>query len=423
MGDALERALALDADDSLARFRGEFHRPRRADGSEELYFTNNSLGLMPKRAREYVMDELDAWAQRGHAARFTGAHPWYSYHENVREPGARLVGAMPDEVVYMNALTVNLHLLLVSFYRPTAERFRIVTDHPTFPSDNHVVESQLRHHGIDPAVGHVRLRPRDGEDAIRTEDVEAWLAEHGAGVAVMLFSGVNFVTGQAHDIARITAAAHRAGAIAGWDLAHAVGNVGMRLHDWNVDFAAWCTYKYLCAGPGGPGGAFVHQRHGANATLNRFAGWWGQDPVERLAMDAEAPFVPAAGADGWQLSNPAIFSMAPLRAALELYDEATMPAFRSKSLRLTGFLEELVHDFGDARLRVVTPVEPNARGCQLSIAAAGNARAWHAALEEAGLVCDFRAPNVIRLAPHPLVNGYAEVARAAEVLRGQLHHL
>jgi len=416
-------ARALDAADPLRHYRDRFHLPLDAHGNPVIYFVNNSLGLMPKKARDYVTEELESWGALGHSARFMGTTPWYRYHEIFRESGARLVGAHPDEIVYMNGLSVNLHLMLVSFYQPNGRRTKILADHPTFPSDNHAIQTHLKHRGVDPISNHVRLRPRDGEHTIRTEDVEAFLAEHGKEIALVLFSGVNFVTGQYHDLYRITQAAHLAGAVAGFDLAHAAGNVPMKLHDWGVDFAVWCTYKYMSAGPGGPGGTFVHRQHGTNSGLHRFAGWWGQDSVERLNMDAEAQFEPASGADGWQISNPPIFSMAPLRASLELYDEVGFAAFREKSLNLTGFLEKCIRGIGDSRLHVITPADPSARGCQLSIAVEGNAVAFHQALERAELHCDFRAPNVIRFGPFPFVNTYHEAWRASELLGDHLHLL
>lgn len=432
-------ARALDAADPLRDYPGRFFRPEPLGetGEQRIYFCNNSLGLMPRAAFGAVEHELNAWARRGHHARFLeregwtwetdravpkgNPRSWYNYHLGFRESCARLVGAKPGEVVMMNALSVNLHLLLVSFYRPTPERFRIVTDHPTFPSDNHAVRTHIASRGFDPALAHARLRPRAGEHTLRTADVVSWLREHGRDVAVVLFAGVNFVTGQAHDIAAITAAAHEAGCVCGWDLAHAAGNVELRLHDWDVDFAAWCTYKYISAGPGGPGGAFIHERHGTRPDIHRFAGWWGDDPCERLRMDVEADFEPAPGAEGWQISNPALFTMAPLRASMDLYEEAGMQAFTVKSRLLTGYLEYLVRHHGGDAVSIITPADQ--RGCQLSFTLDAGARELLAELERRGVVCDFREPNVIRVAPYPFANTFHEVWRFGEVFRESLHRL
>lgn len=382
-----------------------------------LYFCGNSLGLQPKTARTLIVEELDDWAALGVEGHFAGRRPWYPYHEQFREPAARLVGARPGEVVMMNSLTVNLHLLMVSFYRPTTDRFKILIDWPAFPSDIYAVKSQMKCHGFDPARAFLAVRPRDGEHVIRTEDVEALLEHEGASIALVLMSGVNYFTGQFHDIARITAAAQRQGCIVGWDLAHAAGNVPLALHEWNVDFAAWCSYKYLNSGPGAVAGAFVHERHGRNADLPRFAGWWGNDPASRFLMHLQPDFVPREGADGWQLSNPPILAMAPVLASLRIFDEVGMASLREKSLRLTGYLEHLIDGIPDKRFEIITPRDTAARGCQLSVLAHDNPKGLFKRLKNAHVIGDFREPNVIRAAPAPLYNSFHDVWRFAEILR------
>jgi kynureninase len=332
-----EYALELDASDPLSGLREQFHFPSR-DGRDVCYMTGNSLGLQPRGVGAAIAQELEDWQRLGVEAHFDGRSPWYSYHEQFRAPLARLVGARPGEVVAMNALTVNLHLLLVSFYRPAGRRVKILIESNAFPSDLYAVRSQLAFHGHDPDECLLVAEPREGEQALRTEDVESLLDRRGEEIALLLFGGVNFVTGQLFDLRRLTAAAQRNGCVAGFDLAHAAGNVPLQLHDWGVDFAAWCSYKYLNAGPGAVAGCFVHERHGSDPGLPRFAGWWGNDPETRFRMQLQRRFVPVAGADGWQLSNPPILALAPLKPSLELFDEAGIGALREKSLRLTGYL-------------------------------------------------------------------------------------
>lgn len=416
-GDApldLAHARALDAADPLARFRTEFHIPAHGD-DEQTYFCGNSLGLQPKRARTAVAGALDDWATRGVAGHFEGEHPWYDYHAFCRDAAAHIVGARPVEVVVMNALTVNLHLLMASFYRPTADRYRIVTERGAFPSDRYAVASQAAFHGFDPAEAIVELGPREGEALLREEDVEAYLDREGERVALVMLGGVNYYTGQLFDMARITVAAHAVGAVAGFDLAHAAGNAPLALHDWGVDFAVWCTYKYLNSGPGGVAGAFVHERHADDASLPRLAGWWGNDPTTRFTMPDT--FVPHRGAEGWQLSNAPVLTMASLRGSGELFLEATMPALRRKSVALTGHLEAALDALGGDAVQIITPREPTQRGCQLSLRVRKNAASLQAALETAGVVGDFRPPDVVRVAPVPLYNTFEEVVRFAHVLR------
>jgi kynureninase len=411
-------ARELDTADPLASCRDQFFLPHRADGRPLIYFCGHSLGLQPKTVRALLDQELDAWARQGVDAHFSDRFPWYHYHELFRDSGAPLVGALPGEVVMMNSLTVNLHLMMATFYRPTAGRFQILVDEPTFPSDRYAVQSQIRHHGFDPVAGLLPLRPRPGEHLIRTEDVEALLEERGKEIALVLLSAVNFFTGQLLDVERITAAAQRQGCVVGLDLAHAAGNVPLRLHDWNVDFAVWCNYKYLNSGPGAVGGCFVHERHGRNLDLPRLAGWWGNDPATRFRMHLQAEFVPRPGADGWQVSNPPILAMTPLRAALAIFDEVGMAALRAKSERLTGYLHFLLDRLPPGQFEVITPRDPARRGCQLSILVHDRPRELLKSLEGA-VVCDFREPNVIRVAPVPLYNTYQEVWQFAQLLSGE----
>lgn len=409
-------ARELDAQDPLAGHRDRFHHPLRPDGKRLIYFAGNSLGLEPKTARELVEQELSEWARLAVNAHLKGRTPWYSYHEIFRDAGARLVGALPGEVVMMNSLTVNLHLLMVSFYRPSPGRYRILIEDRAFPSDAYVVETQLRHHGHDPARSLLVARPRDGEHVLRTEDIEALLESRGREISLVLLGGVNYFTGQAFDMERIATAARRQGCVVGFDLAHAAGNLVLRLHDWDVDFAVWCSYKYLNAGPGALAGAFVHERHGRNTSLPRFGGWWGNDPRTRFEMHLETKFVPQAGAEGWQVSNPPILSAAPLRASLSIFDEVGMEALRAKSLLLTGYLHYLLDRLPGGRFEVITPREPEARGCQLSILVRERPKELFAALNREGVVGDFREPDVIRVAPAPLYNTFHEVFRFAQVL-------
>lgn len=416
------RAQALDAEDPLAHFRQRFvipkHRaPDGGDGGEQVYLCGNSLGLMPKDVRQILDDELSAWGSLAVEGHFEGKRPWYRYDEPLRAPLARVVGAREHEVVVMNGLTVNLHLLMASFYRPTKERHRIVIEHSAFPSDRYAVQSQARFHGFDPKESVVVLEPRPGEELLRTEDVERFFAEEGDSVALLLLGGVNFYTGQAYEHERITKAAREKGVVVGLDLAHAAGNLPLALHEWDVDFAAWCSYKYLNAGPGATAGAFVHERHGDNPDLVRFAGWWGTNPDTRFQMPFD--FAPQRGAAGWQLSNAPVLSMAPLYASLALFDEAGMPALRQKAERLTAYALELLDVIANDRFTVITPRDPRARGCQLSLKVA-DAAALNERLASKGVICDLRRPDVVRVAPVPLYNSFEDVLRFAEVLEACL---
>jgi kynureninase len=409
--DLRGEAEKRDAGDGLAPFRARFSFPQH-QGEDVLYFCGNSLGLMPKDARRIVDEELEDWERLAVEGHFEGRRPWFSYHELFSESVARIAGARPDEVVVMGGLTNNLHLMMVSFYRPTKERYRIVVEDGAFPSDRYAVMSQARAHGFDADDAIVYLKPRDGEDLLRTEDVERYLADEGDKVALVMLGGVNYYTGQLYDLARIAKAAHAAGAKVGYDLAHAAGNVELKLHDWDVDFAVWCSYKYLNSGPGATACAFVHERHGDNPELTRFAGWWGNDPDKRFTMPHE--FVPQRGAAGWQLSNAPVLSMAPLRASLDIFDEATMPRLCAKSNELTGFFERAVDALGTAH--IITPRDEAARGCQLSLRIDGDAKAVQGALKERGVIADYRHPDVIRAAPVPLYNSFVDVWRFAKHL-------
>jgi len=414
-------AAALDGDDPLARFREEFHVPRSRNGDDEIYFAGNSLGLLPKRAARYVDAELEKWQRLAVRAHFSGENPWMPYHELLAGPMARLVGASPAEVVTMNSLTVNLHLMMASFYRPTRERHRILFEDHAFPSDDYALESQAAFHGFDPSETLVRLRPAAGRHAIDTADVARVLERDGESIALVLLPGVQYYTGQAFDIEAIARLAHAKGCVAGFDLAHAAGNLVLRLHDWNVDFAVWCTYKYLNSGPGSVGACFVHERHGARQDLPRLAGWWGHDKGSRFRM--EPGFRPIPGAEGWQLSNPPILSLAAIRASLDVFLEAGgMEPLREKSLRLTAYLEWLLRrELADA-VEILTPADPRQRGCQLSlrVTSSGSGRTVFEKLEASGVTCDWREPDVIRVAPVPLYNRFAEVHRFVEILRGAL---
>jgi len=404
-------ALQQDAADPLASNRARFHIPVGPDGTPRVYLAGQSLGAQPLTARDAVDAEMEAWARYGVEAHFHEGATWVSFDEPLREPTARLVGAMPDEVSTLNTLTVNLHLLLASFFRPAGKRTKLLIDAPTFPSDRYAVESQLIHHGLDPAEHLVVVGPRSGESIVRTEDLEAAIRDAGDRLAVALLAGVNYATGQVHDIPRLTAAIHETGALAGWQLAHSAGNMPLSLHDWDVDFAMWCTYKYLCGGPGSLAQIFVNRRHGSDPSVPRLAGWFGNSLATRFRM-AET-FDPAVGADGWQLSNPPIMALAPVRAAIAIFDEVGMPALRAKTLRLTPYLAGLLDAAGG--VEIVTPREPAAHGAQLSLRLP-NARARLERLEAAGIVADFREPDFIRVAPVPMYNTFHDAWRFARAL-------
>jgi len=414
-------AKQLDAQDSLHVFREKFHLLASRSGEPLIYFAGNSLGLMPKAAKQIVEQELEDWAKLGVDAHLKAKTPWYSYHETLRGPAARLVGAQPIEVICMNSLTVNLHLMMATFYRPKKSRFKILMEDPAFPSDTYAIKTQIIHQGLDPKDALILARPRSGEFTVRIEEILDLMEKHADKLAVVLIGGVNFFTGQLFDIPTITAAARKLGITVGVDLAHAIGNVPLSLHDWNVDFAVWCSYKYLNAGPGAVAGAFVHERHATNTNLPRLAGWFGNDPNTRFRMHLEPEFIPVPSADGWQISNPPILSMAPLRASLAIFEEAGMDALRQKSIKLTNYLQFLLESEPDGRSKkqytIITPRQADQRGCQLSILVREHPKELFAKLEAAGVKCDFREPNVVRAAPTPLYNTFHEVWRFANILR------
>jgi kynureninase len=413
-------AVELDARDPLGHFRDCFHVPPHGD-EDSIYLCGNSLGLQPKTAARFLEEELQAWRRFAVEGHFRGLRPWKDYHDYFAAPLAALAGARDDEVVCMNGLTVNLHLLMVSFYRPTHSRFRLLIERPAFPSDRYAAVSQLEYHGLDPAEALIEVGPRPGETALREEDLLGAIRAAGDSLALVLLPGVQYLSGEALDIPRLTAAAHAAGALCGWDLAHAIGNLPLALHEAGADFAVWCSYKYLNGGPGAVAGAFVHARHGRAAALPRFAGWWGHDQHARFRMEPD--FVPMPGAGGWQLSNPPVLGMAAVLASLEIFTAAGMTRLREKSVALTGFLEQRLDEALGGAVEILTPRTPARRGCQLSLrlregAAAG--REVFGQLGEAGVVCDWREPDVIRVAPVPLYNRFADVERFVSILSGAL---
>jgi len=403
-------AARADAEDPLRDFRSRFHLPPGRDNTPAVYFCGNSLGLQPKETARYVGEELEDWARLGVEGHFHARHPWMPYHEFLAENTAAIVGAAAEEVVVMNTLTVNLHLMMVSFYRPTSARHKIIIEARAFPSDQYAVASQLRFHGYDPADAMVEI-PIGEDGRFRTDTVLETIDRHRDTAALLLLGGVNYYNGQLFDIGTITAQARKAGVTVGIDCAHAAGNVPLQLHDWDVDFAAWCSYKYLNAGPGSTAGCFVHVRHADDGTLPRFAGWWGHDRDSRFAMPPD--FVPMRGAEGWQLSNQSILPLAALRASTDMFAEAGMDALRAKSLRLTGYLEYLLRARPREDWHVITPSDPAQRGCQLSLRIDRDGRALFDHLAAHDVICDWREPDVIRVAPVPLYNSFADVARFA----------
>lgn len=414
--NSITYARQQDAADPLRKYRERFFFPQ-FNGEDVLYFTGNSLGLQPKTTRQYINQELDDWATHGVEGHFHAKHPWFSYHEILTEKTARIVGAKPIEVVVMNQLTVNVHLLMVSFYRPRGKRYKILTEQKAFPSDQYAVESQVRFHGYDPEDAIIEVGPREGEHNVRTEDVLEAIRAHKDELALVFIGGVNYYSGQVFEMEKITAAAHQAGAYAGFDLAHAAGNIPLALHDWNVDFACWCSYKYLNSGPGSVAGAFIHENY-AESNLIRFAGWWGHDKTSRFKM--EKGFHPIPGAEGWQLSNAPVFSMAAHNAALDIFDEVGMKALREKTVKLSGFLEYVIDEISAANnnaLEIITPRDWNLRGCQLSVVAHGYGRDLFNTLMHNGVIPDWREPNVIRLAPVPLYNSFEDIYKFGERLK------
>jgi kynureninase len=404
-GEAFARAM--DDRDPLSRFRERFCLPKKKNGENCVYLCGHSLGLQPKTASTYIDQELRDWAELGVEGHHRARNPWIPYHRLLAAQTAELVGANSSEVVVMNSLTVNLHLMMASFYRPTAERHKILVERGAFPSDQYAVQSQIRFHGFDPAKSLLELSPRDGEFCVRDEDVTALIDREGKSIALIMLGGVNYVTGQWFDLEAIAKLGRQKGCVVGFDLAHAAGNVPLRLHDWGPDFAVWCSYKYLNGGPGCVAGCFVHERHAQAWHLPRFAGWWGHDEKTRFQMGPE--FHPTAGADGWQLSNPPILALAPLRASMEIFYEAGIDRLRAKSISLTGYMEFLLDQNASAKFTVITPREPKRRGAQLSIRMHNAGRALCEKLEAEGVIGDWREPDTFRVAAVPLYNSYRDV--------------
>ena len=417
----LDFAKQLDAKDPLGHFRDKFFIPQHK-GKDSVYFTGNSLGLQPKTTATYVQQELDDWARLGVEGHFAAKNPWVSYHELFPGQLGSIVGCLPVEVVAMNQLTVNLHLLMVTFYRPTAQRFKIICEAKAFPSDQYALASQVAFHGFDPSEAIIEVAPRAGEHTLRTEDILATIEEHGQSVALVLFGAVNYYTGQYFELEKITKAAHAAGAFAGFDLAHAVGNVQLQLHDWDIDFACWCSYKYLNSGPGSVAGAFIHEKHVRNKNLPRFAGWWGHNKENRFRMDREFDVMPTA--EGWQLSNAPILSMAAHKASLDIFEEAGMERLHTKRKELSGYLHFVLNDINDKlstrSIELITPQDENARGCQVSMLLLEKGRDVFHALTAKGVITDWREPNVIRIAPVPLYNSFEDIWLFGNIVSGIL---
>ena len=412
-----EFAQFLDSQDSLRDYRKEFIFPK-INGREVIYFTGNSLGLQPRRAKKYVDEVMDDWAKLAVEGHFYAKKPWWDYHERFANPLSKIVGALPSEVGVMNTLTVNLHLLMVSFYRPTSRRYKIICEEKAFPSDQYMIQSQVKFHGYNPQEAIVEIKRRDGEHNIRLEDVLSTIAQVGDELALVLIGGVNYYTGQVFDMATITQAAHDAGAYVGWDLAHAAGNVKLELHDWNVDFAAWCSYKYMNSGPGNASGYFVHQMHHTDTSLPRFAGWWGHNKERRFLMEPE--FDPICGANGWQVSNLPILSLAPYLASLEIFDEVGMDALIEKRDRITSYLEFVLREIDrevPSEFEIITPSNTAERACQLSVFLHGQGRSLFDYLMQSGVITDWREPNVIRLAPVPLYTSFEDMYEFGQILK------
>lgn len=411
-------AKNMDEKDPLKTYREKFLFPQH-NNRDVVYFTGNSLGLQPKTTQSYIQQELEDWAKFGVEGHFLAKNPWMPYHEFLTEKMAKLVGALPKETVMMNQLTVNLHLLMVSFYRPTKQRYKILCEAKAFPSDQYALQSQIKFHGFDVKDSLIEIHPREGEYTINEEDIYTAIEKNKDSLALIMIGGVNYFSGQVFDMKGITAAGHKAGAIVGWDLAHAAGNLKLNLHDWNVDFAAWCSYKYLNSGPGSVAGAFIHEKHLTNTELPLFAGWWGHDKKTRFLMDST--FVPMQTAERWQLSNAPIFSMAACRASLDIFDEVGMDKLNEKSRLLTAYLEFAIEEINQKKnncLQIITP--KTNRGCQVSIVANGYGKPLYNKLIENGVIPDWREPNVIRCAPVPLYNSFSDIYRFSSILEGLL---
>src|SRR5690606_31208447 len=410
-------AQSLDAQDVLSKYQNEFEFPK-VNGKKAIYFTGNSLGLLPKRAKKYVEDVLDDWANMGVEGHFYADKPWWDYHERFAAPLSKVVGALPSEVTVMNTLTVNLHLMMVTFYQPTKKRFKIICEEKAFPSDQYMIKSQVKFHGYDPEDAIVEIKRRPGEHNIRHEDVINTIKEVGDELALVLMGGVNYYTGQVFDIKAITKAGQDAGAYVGWDLAHGAGNIHLELHEWDVDFAAWCSYKYMNSGPGNASGAFVHERHHNDMDLPRFAGWWGHNKERRFLMEPQ--FDPIRGANGWQVSCLPVLSLAPYLASVEMFDEVGMPALIQKRDLITSYLEYVLHEIDkevNGNFEVITPSEPKERASQISVYLHGEGRSLFDYLMENGVITDWREPNVIRLAPVPLYCSFEDMYEFGQILK------
>ena len=411
----LEYAKQLDKEDKISHYREQFHIPKDKDGNDWLYFTGNSLGLQPKATKDYIKQELEDWANLGVEGHFEAKNPWLPYHEFLTESMAKIVGAKPIEVVIMNTLTTNLHLLMVSFYQPTKTKYKIVIESDAFPSDRYAVQTQLEFHGFNASEGVIEWKPRQGEELLNIEDLETILEEQGDEIALLLIGGVNYYTGQYLDIKKIAELGHTKNCMVGIDLAHGAGNIKPDFHDSGVDFAAWCTYKYLNSGPGSLGGLFVHEKHAHNKDLKRFAGWWSHNKKTRFNMRQPLDVIP--GAEGWQLSNPPILSMAAIKASLDMFNDVGMDALREKSEKLTGYFEFLINELNNDKIKIITPSNPKERGCQLSIQVKDADKNLHKKLTEANIITDWREPDVIRCAPVPLYNTFEDVYRMVEKLK------
>lgn len=414
----IEYAKNMDANDPLRPYRNKFHLPIRKNGEPYIYLCGNSLGLQPKSTRQYLEQELLDWEKLGVEGHIHAERPWMPYHEFLTEAMAKVVGAKPIEVVVMNTLSVNLHFMMVSFYQPKNKRTKILIESDAFPSDRYAVESQLKYHGYNPAEHLLELKPRNGEEYIRHEDVENMIEKEGKNIALIMLGGVNYYTGQLFDLKKIAELGQAKGCMVGFDLAHAAGNTHLKLHESNIDFAVWCTYKYLNSGPGSVGGCFVHERHAHNFEIPRFAGWWGHDKATRFNMRHDFKAIP--GAEGWQLSNPPILSMAAILASLKIFDDVGMEALNHKSEKLTGYLEYLLENINSDRIKIITPKDKNQRGCQLSIQVQHADKSLFEKITEAGVISDWREPDVIRVAPVPLYNSFEDVWRFVEILKKQL---
>jgi kynureninase len=408
-------ASEMDANDPLRQFRDQFLLPQNAKKTPAIYFLGNSLGLQSKIARAHLESVMKGWEQWGVEAYGKGDRPWVSYEDAVRESVANIMGARPTEVVLMNSLTVNLHLMLISFYRPTASRFKVIMEQKAFPSDQYAIKSQMRFHGINPANALIEVKAKPGESSLQTNDFRQVLEKEGDSIALILLGGVNYYSGQAFDLARIAQLGHEDGCVVGYDLAHAAGNILLKLHDWKVDFAVWCTYKYMNGGPAGPGGCFVHEQHELASNLPRFEGWWGNKLENRFLMGPDID--PIVGASGWQISCISPLALAPLDASMKLFDATSMTRLREKSEKLTGYLEFLLNEIGSDRFSILTPSNPDYRGCQLSIRTHQNGKELFDHLTQAGIYCDWREPDVIRVAPTPFYNTFTEVYEFAEVVK------